>query len=81
MATRKEEMNSGEDDPRIKQPKVIRVGVFGDVRASSKPYYRAYTTWYNPEWKGCCEHQVEAINGTEAKKLAIEQHKEQCVPQ
>ena len=67
-------------DPRLPQPKVIKVGVFGDVRASGKPYYMAYTTWYNPQWKGCCEHTVEAINGTAAKKAAIREHKEQCLP-
>jgi len=54
--------------------------VFGDVRASGKPLYMAYTTWYNPQWKGCCEHEVEAVNGTEAKKIAVEEHKKHCLP-
>jgi len=30
-------------------------------------------------YRGCCEHEVEAVNGTEAKRLAIAEHKEQCL--
>jgi hypothetical protein len=68
-------------DPRLRQPKMIRVGVFphklykNDVPRT----FNAYTVWYNPSWKGCCEHTVEAVNGTEAKKLAIQEHKERCL--
>lgn len=29
-----------------------------------------YILWYNPEWAGCVIYEVEAKNGTEAKKLA-----------
>jgi hypothetical protein len=70
------------DDPRLPRTKLIKVGVFpihrggfGKQRVST---YTAYTTWYNPEWEGCCEHTVEAVNGTAAKKLAITEHKENC---
>lgn len=70
------------DDPRVPQKQWVKVGVFpfGKAHDAGKPATRfsAYTTWYNPEWKGCCEHQVLAINGTEAKKLAIQEHKEHC---
>jgi hypothetical protein len=40
--------------------------------------YLAYTTWYNPQWDGCCEHAVSATSGDEAKKLAIQEHRERC---
>lgn len=60
-------------------PKEIKVGVF-PFRETSTTRFNAYTTWYNPEWKGCCEHTVSAVNGTEAKKLAIQEHKERCLP-
>jgi hypothetical protein len=66
-------------DLRIKQPKTFKVGVFPNDEGSSG--YRAYTTWYSPQWPGCCEHEVEAVNGTEAKKLAIREHKERCIRQ
>jgi hypothetical protein len=66
-----------QNDPRIKQPKVIKVGVFPFDERNTR--FDAYTLWYNPQWKGCCEHEVVATNGTEAKKLAIKEHKEQCV--
>jgi hypothetical protein len=69
-------MLTSNGDPRIKQPIMIKVGVFPPDE--SDRHYRAYTRWYNPEWPGCCEHEVEAINGTEAKKLAIQEHKDQC---
>jgi hypothetical protein len=47
--------------------KTFRVGTFvaeGSVRV------HAYTTWYNRGWSGCIEYDVEAANGTEAKKVA-----------
>lgn len=43
-----------------------------------KPRFNAYTLWYNPEWKGCCLHPVNAENGTAAKKQALKEHKERC---
>lgn len=62
---------------RRSQKRWFKVGVF--PFSDSKPHrFNAYTTWYNPQWKGCCEHDVYAINGTEAKKLAIQEHKELC---
>lgn len=70
------------DDPRLPKTKSIKVGVFPfgkNYDAGRKPtQFNAYTTWYNSEWKGCCEHTIEAVNGTEAKKLAIAEHKENC---
>ena len=42
--------------------------------------FTAYTLWVNPDWSGACRHDVEAVNGTAAKKVAIQQHKETCVP-
>lgn len=56
--------------------KSIHVGVFDDAVEGRKP--RAYTRWYGPEWEGCCEHVVEAENGTAAKKVAIQQHIDVC---
>jgi hypothetical protein len=73
MLPNPESLNDDPSRPR----KLIKVGVFPNDEGSSG--YRAYTTWYNPQWPGCCEHEVEAVNGTEAKKLAIQEHKERCV--
>jgi hypothetical protein len=56
----------------------ISVGVFTD-ESERGPRCRAYTTWFNPIWENCCEHLVEAKNGTEAKKIAIKEHKEKCL--
>lgn len=64
-----------DDDPR-RPLKLIKVGVFppdDDCRS-----YRAYTRYYNTAWPGCCEHEVEAVNGTEAKEIAVKEHKERC---
>lgn len=55
----------------------IHVGVFAEARAGRKTRYSAYTRDYSPQWKGCCEHTVEA--GPDVKKRAIEQHKTECV--
>lgn len=63
------------NDPR-KPLRTIKVGVFPPEEGSRT--YMAYTRWYNPQWPRCCEHEVEAINGTEAKKIAIKEHKERC---
>lgn len=56
--------------------KLIKVGVFPP--SGDSHVYMAYTRWYNPQWPGCCEHEVEAVNGTIAKKIAIKEHKERC---
>lgn len=57
--------------------KRFKVGVFDDpIHLNRKP--NAYTLWYNPEWFGCCQHYVEAVNGTQAKKLAIQEHIDIC---
>lgn len=55
------------------------VGVFAENQPGRKPKYSAYTTWYNPEWDGCCLHRVIAATGKEAKKIAIIKHKEDCM--
>lgn len=54
--------------------KLFTVGIFPH-QGKTKVKYMAYTRDYNPQWRGCCEHTVEAANGTEAKKRAIEAHK------
>lgn len=57
--------------------KTFTVGVFEQhEHPTRKPM--AYTRWYNPAWFGCCEHEVEAVNGTDAKKLAIAEHVNRC---
>lgn len=72
-------MSSDNDgDPRFPQKKKFKVGVF-PFSESNNRRFNAYTTWYNPQWKGCCEHIVATVNGTEAKKAAIAEHKEQCL--
>ena len=55
----------------------FKVGVF-PLTSKRVPRFTAYTMWYNPTWKDCCEHVVRAENGTEAKKLAIAEHKNDC---
>lgn len=62
-------------DPR--RPLIaVKVGVFPPDEHDRG--YRAYTRWYNPEWKGCCEHEVEVYERRDAKAKAIQEHKEQC---
>ena len=39
----------------------------------------AYTRIYNPQWKGCCLHQIDTTNGAEAKRLAIVEHRMKCL--
>lgn len=62
---------------RLTEPKWIKVGVFPFDERNTR--FNAYTLWYNPNWKGCCEHDVLALNGSQAKKAAIAEHKEMCV--
>ena len=64
-----------DSDPR-RPLRLITVGVFAP--GPHERTYRAYTRWYNSTWSGCCEHEIEAVNGSEAKKIAIREHKEQC---
>lgn len=59
-------------------PEIIRVAVFTHPREGRKPIITAYTLWYAPSWKPCMHH-VPARNGTEAKKIAIRQHREHCM--
>jgi hypothetical protein len=60
----------------MSNPLEVKVGIFSWRGSSGKMLYNAYTVWYNPQWKGCCEHIVE--RGPDAKKRAIEQHKQEC---
>lgn len=56
----------------------MKIGVF-PYAGKTKVRYMAYTTWYDPNWRGCCEHYVQrGINGTAAKKLAIADHISNC---
>lgn len=60
--------------------KTIQVGVFTHDRGPGrKPLITAYTTWFNAAWENCCLHDVDAKNGTEAKKIAISDHKAKCL--
>lgn len=56
----------------------FKVGVFPH-QGKTKMRYMAYTTWYNPAWEGCCEHVVNADTGNAAKKIAIQEHKANCI--
>lgn len=58
--------------------KSYRVGVFKHERASGRAFYMAYVRDYNPAWDGCCVHPIEAESGKEAKRVAIQEHKERC---
>jgi hypothetical protein len=51
------------------------VGVFVRHNDSSGFSFSAYLRDYNPGWRGCNVVGVEARNGKEAKKLAIEKIK------
>lgn len=44
------------------------------------PKFSAYTMWASASWSGCCTHLVAAPSGTEAKKRAIREHRENCGP-
>ena len=50
---------------RRKGMQQITVAVFNQY------HWSAYTCWYNPSWPGCCLHEVNAQNGTAAKKIAL----------
>lgn len=50
--------------------KKFKVGVFTE-QGKRKLKYRAYTMWYHSSWQGCRTIDVEAENGTDAKKKAI----------
>lgn len=51
--------------------KNIHVAVFVHLRENRKPMITAYTRWFNPSWSGYNGIDVQAKNGTEAKKIAI----------
>jgi len=47
----------------------IKVAVFAERKKRGNGLkLNAYTMWYNPQWPGCNMVEVEAKNGTEAKK-------------
>ncbi len=50
----------------------FRVYTFCEKRPGRKDRISACTLWENREWAGCITYDVEAVNGTEAKKQAIE---------
>lgn len=56
----------------------MKVGVFTH-EGKTHARYIAYVRDYNPSWVGCCEHEIDAQNGAEAKDKAIKEHKEECV--
>jgi hypothetical protein len=58
--------------------KTFKVGVF-EFQRKRRVGLTAYTTWFSTAWNGCCLHQVDAINGTEAKRLAMTQHRAKCM--
>lgn len=62
--------------------KVIEVGVFlmPGRNPLVKSSYAAYTMWFNPTWKHCCLHKIEAERGSEAKAKAIREHIDHCQP-
>ena len=47
----------------------VRVAVF-EHPGPKKIRLQAYTLWYNETWPGCIVYEVEAVNGTAAKKAA-----------
>lgn len=50
----------------------MKVATFfhGDYADPKISKIMAYTSWYNPAWSGCVMYDVEAKNGTEAKRKA-----------
>lgn len=52
----------------------MKVATFfhGDAEDPKISKVMAYTSWYNPSWEGCVVYDVEAKNGTEAKRVARE---------
>ena len=52
---------------------IFKVATFYTPRMGQpmKSHISAYTLWYNPAWEGCVEYEVDALTGSEAKKLAI----------
>lgn len=55
------------------QLRAYKVGVFPEFREKTGKYrFSAYLRDYSPEWDGCIEVKVNAANGKEAKKKAIE---------
>lgn len=57
----------------------FKVGVFPQA-GKRKLKFNAYLRDYNPQWSDCCEHEVIAEFGWEAKEKAIHDHKSNCVP-
>lgn len=52
------------------------------ARPDGQPYrvkLDAYTLWYDASWPGLCFHTVSAVNGNEAKKTAMADHRAKCI--
>ena len=69
---------ASDDTPKRRHYYYFTVGVFEQQRSKSVRLL-AYTIEYNPEWKGCCEHIVVAESGAEAKRMAMKEHRENCI--
>jgi hypothetical protein len=54
----------------------FKVLTFFENRPGRKPLVTAYTRDANPLWDGCKVIDIEAENGTDAKKIAIKKRKE-----
>ena len=51
--------------------RTIRVATFYERREGRAPRVEAYTRDYSIDWKGCRVYDVEALNGNDAKRIAI----------
>ena len=56
--------------------KTFRVATFARLTATGKVAVNAYTYWFNESWDGCIVYEIDAINGTEAKRIAIQKRKD-----
>lgn len=62
---------------------MYRVGVF-EHEGKRGPKLTAYLRDFNPQWDGCCVHRIsfsEVASGAQAKRLAMQQHREVCMAQ
>lgn len=58
--------------------RLFKVGVFEHPRKKSIQL-AAYTRYYNPSWEGCCEHEIVASSGSDAKRIAMQDHRRVCM--
>lgn len=59
----------------MSESKIFTVCVFPLDRPGR---YIAYLRDYNHSWQGACLHTISAKNGTDAKRIAIMDHKAHC---